>query len=216
MANTDVLSVQRYSFIKPVPQDMETETAQKEKKGHKCTVRLKVFPSKSQLEKRKTVHAKLASQKCQKCRRYFKRKDLFLKHKELCFPNPSEVKDSFVPTFVPITNRIDIELHESQETTESPLHQDIITLPGTSSETTNDTLNSDRTSLVVDRTEITETTQVAETASNKTERNEYWRKYRDEKRKSQNLENMIQALSSPVKRNVCRNLSNEVLNFDNL
>ena len=87
----------------------------KGKKGHKCTICSKVFPYKSQLEKHKTVHAKLTRQKCQKCRRYFRRKDLFLRHKKLCFPNPSEVNDSFVPTFVPITNRIDIELHESQE-----------------------------------------------------------------------------------------------------
>ena len=100
--------------------------------------------------------------------------------------------------------------------TESPLDQDIITMPEISSNTTNNTLNSDFTSLVVDRTEITETTPVAETAPNKTDRNEYWRKYRDEKRKSQNLENIIQALSSPVKRNVCRNLSNEVLHFDKI
>ena len=100
--------------------------------------------------------------------------------------------------------------------TESPLDQDIVTMPEISSETTNNALNSDFTSLVVDRTEITETSPVAETASNKTDRNEYWRKYKEEKRKSQNLENIIQALSSPVKRNVCRNLSNEVLDFDQI
>ena len=93
----------------------------KGKKGHKCTICSKVFPFKSQLANHKKVQAKLTSQKCQKCQRYFRRKDLFLKHKELCFANPSEVNDSFVPTFIPITNRIDIKLYESQETTESPL-----------------------------------------------------------------------------------------------
>ena len=121
MANTDVLSVQKNLFIKPVPQDMETQTVQKEKKGHKCTICSKIFPFKSQLANHKKVQAKLTSQKSQKCQRYFRRKDLFLKHKELCFANPSEVNDSFVPTFIPITNRIDIKLYESQETTESPL-----------------------------------------------------------------------------------------------
>ena len=33
----------------------------KGKKGHKCIVYSKVFPNKSQLEKHKTIHAKLAS-----------------------------------------------------------------------------------------------------------------------------------------------------------
>lgn len=101
-------------------------------------------------------------------------------------------------------------MHEIQETTESPLDQDILTLPETSFEITNDNFPS----LAVDRTEITETTQVAQTAFNKTERNEYWWKYTDDKRKSQNLENIIQALWSPIKINVCRNLFNEVLDFD--
>ena len=41
-------------------------------------------------------------------------------------------------------------------------------------------------------------------------------KHRDEKRKTQNLENIIQALSAPLKRNVCRNLSNEVSDFDKI
>ena len=64
-------------------------------------------------------------------------------------------------------------------------------------------------------TETTETRfQVSETAPDNNERNEYWRKYRDVKRKYQNLENIIQTLSSPVKRNVCRDVSKEVLHFD--
>lgn len=54
----------------------------KGKKGHKCIVYSKVFPTKSQLEKHKTIHAKLASKNA------WNVKDMSEgKHKELCFPN---------------------------------------------------------------------------------------------------------------------------------
>ena len=54
----------------------------KGKKGHKCIVYSKVFPRKAQ-----DNPCKISIKKCLKCQRYVRRKD-FLKHKELCFPNP--------------------------------------------------------------------------------------------------------------------------------
>ena len=92
---------------------------------------------------------------------------MFLKHKELCFPNSSEVNDSFVPT-LPITNTITIELHESRKATKLPLTRYYHIARNKFWE-----LKSDFTSLVFDKTEITDTTQVAETAFDKTKRNEY-------------------------------------------
>ena len=70
----------------------------------------------------------------------FQKERLVSKAQRTLSSNPSEVNDSFVPTFVQITNRIDTELHGSQETAVSPLDQDIITLPETGSKTTNNTL----------------------------------------------------------------------------
>lgn len=52
--------------------------------------------------------------------------------------------------------------------------------------------------------------------TNSNYRNDYWKKYRDTKRKSEHLENIIQALPSPIKGKVVNNVLQKQSTFNEI
>jgi len=193
----------------------------KQKKEYKCTVCSKVFLYKSKQKKHQKFHVKSAAQQCQHCNKSFRRKDIFLKHVESCV---SSVNDTFIPSFLSPIDNIEVEMDlfrplEAQEMLDQETENDILIEPQTNSEITYDnhdldTLNSEFSNFNVLENSTEAPSESIDTEPCITARNKYWREYRDVKRKSQNLEDIIQSLSSPVKLNVCRNVFKVVNDFD--